>query len=303
VSLRTPSPETLRPIGAELGLITGVFVVLFLWQRLLRTAPLAAVQPSVGGSPAAGAVNGGLLLCGIVAVVGAYAAVRDVDTGVTRPSAADLWWAGPATLTPPALVTLTALVGSATGVRYGSLTGTAVAADPPLGPVVLVAGLGLLIGVPSLVAVCQVVVQGSFTHVVDGDTAALLTTALTGFVAVSNTGGLTPIPDTGRLIGTVGFAGLLGVGVFVDEQIDRRPVRLVGYLPVAALGLLVVGSGLAGVDSAAAGLFAATRLATLGIAAWSYDRTGSLLVPALVYASVLLADEVVVVVFEAGAGL
>lgn len=302
MSLRTLSRRTILSIGVELGLVTGVLGVLYLWQRLLRTVR-AGDLVAARGLLFAGVVHGGLLLGGLVAVVGAYAAVRGVETGVALPSVDGLRWLGLAALTPPTLVALTASVGSITGVRYGSLTRTAVAADPPLRPVLAVTGLGLLVGVPALALVCQILVQGSFAHVVDGDAVVLPTTALTGLVSVSDTGSLTAVPDFGRLVGAVVFATLLVAGAFADGRIDGRWLRPLVYLPAAALGLLVVGTGVAGLDSVAAGLFAATRLATLGVAAWSYERTGSLLVPALAYASLLSADRVVVVAFEAGMGL
>ena len=303
MSLHTRARRTLPPIGVELGLVTGVLAVLYLWRRLLRAVPPIGADATTQGLLFAGAVHGGLLLGGLVAVVGAYAAARSVDTGVALPSVDDLSRIGIAMLTPLSLVALTALVGSATGVRYGSLTRTAVAADPPLTPVLIVTGLGLLVGVPALAVVCQVLVQGSFARIVDSGTAVLLTTALTAFLTVSDTGSLTAIPDLGRLVGTAVFVALLGGGALFARRIDRRRVRLLAFLPVAAFGLFLVGTGITGIDSVAAGLFAATRLATLGVAAWSYDRTGSLLVPALAYASLLSADRVVVVAFEAGLGM
>lgn len=296
----------IRPIATEFGAVAVVVVVLFLWQRLLRIASSDAFgAPPVDGLLFAGGVYGALFLAGLVAIVGTYAAVRNVDCGLARPTAADLPWLGVAALSPLGCVALTALVASATGVRYGSLTGTAVAADPPLVPVVSVAGLALLVGVPSLVAVCQVLVQGSFARAVDGDAVVVPTTVVAGFVTVSDTGGLTAVPDPGRLAGVVTFAVLLGGAVLANERIDvrRRRFRVLPFLPVTALAAFVVGSGLAGLGSVAAGLFAATQFATLAVAAYTYARTESLLVPAVAYAALLSANRVVVVGFEAGVGL
>ncbi|WP_338739589.1 hypothetical protein [Haloplanus salilacus] len=292
---------SLRPAATEFVVVAAVLVVLYLWQRLLRLASSVAF----GSLPVAGGVSGALFLAGVVAIIGGYARVRHVDCGLRPPTAGDLPWIGVAAGSPLGLVTLTALVSRATGVRYGSLTGTAVAADPPLVPVVTVAGLGLLVGIPSLVVVCQVLVQGSFARVVDGDAVVVPTTAVTGFVTVSDTGGLAAIPGLGRLGGVVVFAVLLGGAALANERIDphRRGLRVLAYLPVAALVALAVGSGVAGLGSVAAGLFAATQFVTLGVAAYAYARTGSLLVPAFAYAALLSANRVVVVAFEAGAGL
>jgi hypothetical protein len=291
-------------LAVEFAAVTAVLAAVTLWGRLLR-ALSSGLGSLPGGLPVAGVAYGGLFLAGLAAIVGGYAAVRNVDRGLTRPTVADLPWVGAAALSPLGLVALTALVARATGVRYGSLTGTAVAADPPLVPVVTVAGLALLVGVPSLVAVCQVLVQGSFARVLDRDAAVVPTTAVTGFVTAGGAGGLTAVPDPGRLAGAAAFALLLGAGVVASERLDprRRRLRALAYLPVAALAAVVVGSGLAGLGSVAAALFAATRVATLGVAAFAYARTGSLFVPAAAYAALLSADRVVVVVFEAGAGL
>lgn len=294
-----PPIRSSRRIAREFGLVIAMLAGLYLWRQLVTEA-LSVAGLASGGVFVTGLVSGGILLAGLVALVGAYAAVRNIDFGLALPSTADLPAVALAVLIPVALVALTKLAGVATGVPYNSLTKTAVAADAPLLPVLRIAVIGLLVGVPALVVVCQVLIQGSFEQVVGGDAAILLTTVVTGFVMVSNTGGLTTVPDLGKLLGAAVFALLLGVGLFVDERADHDWLRWLGYAPVLVFAAIVVLSGIAAVESVAGGLFAATQLAVLGVAAVTYDRTESLLVPALAYASLLLANRVVVVVFEAG---
>jgi hypothetical protein len=302
MSLRTDGRAAIRrarPLAIEFGIVTAVLIGLHLWQRLV-----SGVLASVGSLPAnvlvSGFVSGGFLLLGTLLFTVAYATGRGIDPGLTVPTIADLPAVALAVLVPSTLVALTKLVGVVTSVPYNTLTKTAVAVDPPLLPVALIAGLSLLVGVPALVAVCQVLVQESVDRVVDGDAAVVLTTLATGFVMVSTAGGLTTVPDRGKLAGAVVFVLLLGVALAADARCNRDWVRWLATTPVVAFVTLVVLSGIAGVDSVAGCLFAATQLATLGVAAHTYDRTDSLCVPALAYASLLLTNRTVIVGFEAG---
>jgi len=288
-----------RAVTVEFAIVTVALVGLYLWQHLVAGA-LSLLGSPPGGVFVGGIVSGGLLLLGIVLFTGAYVSVRGVDPGLGLPTTADAPAVALAVLVPAGLVALTKLVGVATGVPYNALTKTAVAADSRLRPILLVATLGLLVGVPALVAICQVLVQGSFDRVVAGDAAVVLTALVTGFVMVSTTGGLATIPDRGKLGGTVLFALLLGGALVADDRFDRDWLRSLAAAPAVGFVALVVLSGVAGVDTVAGGLFASTQLATLGVAAYTYDRTASLPVPALAYASLLLANRAVVVVFEAG---
>lgn len=296
-----PPRRSRRPIAREFGVVTVVLVGLFLWQHLVQRALTAAFgTPAFGDVLVGGLVNGVLLLGGLVAFAGAYAAVRNLDWGLALPSTADLPTVGLTALAPVALVALTKLVGVVTGVPYNSLTKTAVAADASLLPVALLAGIGLLVGVPALVVTCQVLVQRSFERAVGADGAVALTTLVTGFAMVSTIGGLTPVPDSGKLAGVALFAGLLGVALYATERATRDWLRYLGCAPLVAFVAVVALSGIAQVESVAGGLYALTQIAVLGVAAYGYDRTGSLLVPALAYTSSLLASRTVVVVFEAG---
>jgi hypothetical protein len=302
VSLHAAAARSARSLAVEFGLVTAALVCLVLWRRLLDGLLSATLgSPSArGGLLVSGLVDGGLLLVGLVAFAGVYVRVRDVDVGVARPTTADLPTLAAAALTPLALVAATKLVGVATGVPYNALTKASVAADAPLGPIVFVAGLGLLVGVPALLVVCQVLVQGSFERVVDGDAAVVLTTLVAGFLFVNDAGGLTTLPERGKLAGAAVLAGLVGAALVVHERTGRDWLRYLGAAPAVAFVTLVGLSAVASVDTLAGGLFALAHLVTFAVAAFAYDRTDSLLGPAVAYASLLLADRAVVVVFEAG---
>ncbi|QZP37294.1 hypothetical protein [Halobaculum magnesiiphilum] len=290
--------RTNRRIAAELSTLTAALVGLSLWQRAVSAA--FASSPPFGGVLVGGLVAGGVFVAGVAAFAGAYASVRGIGPGVRLPSRRDLPLAAAAVAVPVALVALTELVGTVTGVPYNSLTKTSVAADASLTPVVLVTAVGAVAAVPALVIVCHVLVQGSLARAVDDGTAVVLTTLVAGFVLVGGTGGLVPVPDTGKLVGAVLFTLLVGVGVFAADRVERERVKFLAYVPLLSFGAVVLLSGVAGIGSVAGGMFAGTRLAVLGVAAYTYDRTDSLLVPALAYTSLLAADRAVVVVLEAG---
>jgi len=290
------------PFAVELGIITALLIGVYLWQELVRESltTVFGTPPVVGGIFLSTLVSGGVLILGLIVFTGAYATFRNIDIGLRIPSRNDVSLAGIAVLVPVVCVAVTKLVGTVTGVPYNSLTMTSVAADAPVLPVLLIAGLGLIIGVPALVVICQVLIQGSFEQVVSASPAIVLTTAMTGFVMVSNTGGLATVPELGKLIGVVVFTLSLGVAVYANERVDRSWLRYLGFAPVLLVTAIIILSGIAEIETIAGGLYAATQLAVLGVAAYTYNETESLFVPALAYTSLLLANRTVVFVFEAG---
>lgn len=289
-------------IGAEFAVVTVGLVGLYLWREAVTVAhpSLAGVIPQFEGLLVDGLVSGGVFVAGVGLSAAAYASYRGADAGVALPARSALPSVALAVVVPVLLVGLTKLVGALTGVPYNSLTMTAYAADASVWPVVAVAGLGLLVAVPTLVLVCQVFVQGSFRQVVEGDVAIVATTLLAGFAMVSDTGGLDAVPDEGKLAGTALFAIALGFGLYGRELFESERLRYLAYAPLALVAALVLLSVVAEIESVAGGLFVATHVVTLGVAAYTFDRTDSLLVPALAYLCLMLSNRTVVFVFEAG---
>ena len=304
MSLRNGALPSLRldqPILVEFGLVTVLLAGVFLWQRVvIAQAALLGLLPSADSLLLTGLISGGLLIGGVVGLAVAYVSGRDLDVGLSRPTRADLPLVALASVGPIAFVGLTKLVGTETGVPYNSLTMTFYAADAPLVPVATVAGLGLLVGVPTLVVVCQVFVQESFIQVVEDDVAIVLTMLVAGFLVGSSTGGFSVAPELGRLVGAGAGVIALGVAVYGREQVAHDGLRYLTYVPTVAVAGVIVISGLAEIGSVAGGLFAATHLAVLGIAAYTYDRTDSLVVPALAYGCLSASNTLVVYLFEAG---
>jgi len=295
-----PVPDTRRPwhqFVVEFGLVTGVLVAVALWYRLCGAA-LAAV----GGRSSllvSGVGFAALFLAGLGAGTVAYATARDIDAGVRLPSPSAWRAVVAAAVVPPAFVALTKLVGVATGVPYNTLTKTAIAADPPLGPVALLAGLTLSIRVPALVLVCQVLVQRGFERSGGDAWAVVATTLVAAFALVGTAGSVTPAPDAGKLAGLALVAGSLLCWDYASRS-ERRTVRRLGPVPFTLVLVLLGLAALVSVRSFAGACFAFAQVGTFAVAAEAFRRTDSLLPPALAYASLVVANRVVVVGFEAG---
>jgi hypothetical protein len=297
-----PAPLASVPVVAELAVVVCALVVLHLWRRVVTALQprLLATVPDGTVAPVGSVLVGGVLLAGVVAFGGVYARLRDIDAGLRPPTGTSWRLPALASLLPPTLVALTKAVGVATGVPYSTLTMSAYGAGVPAAAVLSLLGPGLLVGALSLTVVCQVLVQGTFARVVDGRRAALLTTVLGAVVLTSSTGGLTPVPDRGKLALAAVFVVTLALALYAVDEVAREWLQYLAYLPVSAVLGLVVLSWAGATDSIAELLFGTTHVAVLGLAAVGRERTDSLVVPAVAYLSLLLADEAVVVLFEAG---
>lgn len=290
------------PVVLEFGIVTALLAVVALWRALATDVVAVASEwvPSGAGVLSGGLVGGGVLLAGLAGVAAAYTRFRGVDVGTRLPSRDAAPMVGLAALTPVVGVSVSRLLAAVTGVPFTSLTKTSVAGDVPLAPLLVVAGLGVLVGVPALVLTCQVLVQASFGQVVGADTAVGLTTAVAGLALVSDTGGLAVAPAFGRLVGVVAVALALGLAASALGRFDDDRLRYLGTVPLVVVAASVALAGIVAVETLAGGAYAVTQLAVLGVAAYTYDRTRSLLVPALAYASLLLTTRAVVLAVETG---
>ncbi|WP_436929212.1 hypothetical protein, partial [Halosimplex halobium] len=85
----------------------------------------------------------------------------------------------------------------------------------------------------------------------------------------------------------------LGVAVYADRRVDDRRARAAALLPVALAVALAAFSVGRGIDGPLELLTPATHVALVGVAAYAYVGTRSLLAPALAYLSYALASVVV----------
>lgn len=306
-----PSDESRsrHPIATELAFVVGALVALVLWEHIARTYLFPAVGLAPGGWTfeavdsllVSGAVTGALLLAGVVAVAAGYVAARDVAVGGALPVPGRGPEVAGAVLLPVALVVVTKLVGVLTGTAYSTLVRRSYGAEATAWHAVSMTVLTLFVAVPAAVVVCQVLVQGSFRRAVGDAEAAVLTTLVAGVLLVDPDGGtLDVLPSRGPVLGAVLFVAALAVALYGRERVERPWLRASAYLPVATIVAGTALSGVAAIDTVAGGLFVLVQFAVLGVAADSYERTESLLVPALAYAGFLATSEAVVFLLEAG---
>lgn len=306
MSLHRPSAlRSNHPLAMELGLVVAVLVGVALWERVVRglSGLLRVVLGPAATLTLSSLVTTVLFLAGLVALAGAYATARNDDVGLSLPTRADTPAITLAVFAPVVLVGITALVGTHTGVPYSTLAESYYTGESQLELLAIVAGLGLLLSVPSLVVIAQVVVQRSLERALEGDHVALVTTLVAGFLLTeTTTGGLNPIPEFGKLVGAAAVVLALLATRYVSERVDADLTRHVEHLPVLLFVVFVVLSAGAEVDSVAGACYALVPFAVVGVAAFGYDRSGSLLVPALAYLAASIA-ETAVLVLEAGVRL
>jgi len=302
MSLRSAAPGLGdHPLATELAAVVLALLGVHLWRRVATMLqPAVSNAVPVDGLVADSLLAGAVLVGGLVAYVGAYAALRGVDVRLAPPSAGDRRRLGFALLLPPGLVACTKAVGDATGVPYNALTASAWGAGTPATTFLALLGPAVLVGACSLTVVCHLLVQGTFERVVDGRRAAVLTTVLAAVVLTGAPGGLTAFPQPGKLALAVAFVVALGIALYAVENVDRDALAYLAYLPVTAVLGLVIIAWAADTGSVAELLYGATQVAVLWVAATGYDRTDSLLLPAAAYGSLLLSQEAVVYLFEAG---
>lgn len=295
-----------RP-ATELAFVVSALVAVALWERLARGFVIPGVGFGYGGYGYAafdsilipGVVTGGIIFVGVAAIAGVYVTARDVDVGGLRPIGRLPTVAG-AAFAPVALVALTKLVAAASGTTYGALFQRSYGEPATVGMFVSTTVLMVFLLAPTLLLVCQVIVQGGLRRVVSDDVVAAATTLVTGFLLVDATGGLEMLPEPGKLAGAALFVVAVALAQYGSARFERPRVRYLALVPAALLVGLTVVTGIAGVETVPAALFLGVKVAVLGVAAYAYERTGSLLAPALTYASFLATSEAVVYLFEAG---
>ncbi|WP_338729563.1 hypothetical protein [Haladaptatus sp. DJG-WS-42] len=296
--IQSLSSRSIHRVLVELGVVGAMLGVVYLWRQGLRA--IAQSHTSVLGSVSVvgGFASGFIFLAGLIVFIAAYASIRDVWPGLSlpaRPNRIALVLAG---IGPLAFVALTKLVGVLTGIPYRTLTKTSYATDAALAPILLIIGLAVVIGVPTLVLICQVLVQGTLRQVFDGTATVILTAVLAGVAMVSTTGGFALAPDLGKLVGTFLLVLTLGIALYATARTQRASIRYLAYLPLVLLAVVILVPGINATDSVAEGLFTLTHLAVFAIAAYTYERSDSLLPPAVAYLSLSLANYAVVLGFE-----
>lgn len=300
-----------HPIVAELFTIICVVLVVKLWVLLgwrgpvgnaVIGLPLTEVL-GVHGTAAFAAsafVSSGLLLASVGLIAAIYVTLRGLSVGRLFPAVADAWLLVPAITAPALLVAVTDLAGGLTGQSFSSVVLLRYGSEASIGFFVTTLGVKLFATVPLVVLVNQVVVQSSFRRTVGGDGAIVLTILLTAFVV--GEGGLDTFGEFGRYVALVLFAVAVLVTLVAWSRFDRHWIRAIASFPAVLFVFLAGVEWLASIGSLSAGLYGIATVTTLAVAAYTYERSNALLVPALAYSSLLVASELVLFVLESGTG-
>lgn len=307
LDLPSPVDRSNHPIAVELAVIVAMIAGLSFWPGLARQAvrvfdvDLPLVSSTLLNHAFDVLVTGGIFLGGVVLFTAAYTDYRGMGRGLRLPARTHLPLVVATGATPVAFAGVTKLVADLTGVGYTSLTSIQFNPNTVVPILDVVLAFRVFLNVVTLVVVCHLLIQGSFRQATDDETAIVLTTVVAGFLLETSTSfGGGGVLRYGRLFGAVLFVGLLGWGFYVSSRLSTDRRRGFAYLPLAVFVVGTVLAGIAEIGSVAEGLFGTMHLATFGIAAYSYDRTSSVLPPALAYTGLSFATVGIDFVLESG---
>jgi len=297
-----------RSLAREATVAVLAFGAFILWIEALSPVARAAVetiQPDAFASSDLGALTAvalttnSVLVAGAVAFGLAYARLRGRHISVSLPGRADAGVVASAVLVPVAAVAAVAAIASATGTTLAALDNTSYAHDPrPLVPAVVTL-LAISVNLPAYVVVTHVVVQRTLRAAGRPLVAVGATTLLVGTIGPEN------VVGTGLPARTVAVSLLLGASIALPavaaEAFDSEwlPLVCAGPLVVFAGGILVNWVGQ--MDGTAAGGFALAELVVVGVGAYGYEQTDSLVVPALTYVAFVVTVDAVA--FALGTGV
>ncbi|SFK76362.1 hypothetical protein SAMN04487950_0972 [Halogranum rubrum] len=155
--------------------------------------------------------------------------------------------------------------------------------------------------VSGMVLLYHVLIQGALQRVFDHDRnlTVVVTTLLGGYLVASTVvtyGSFTNGPWVSlwgaRAAVAVLFVLALGIVVYADERSDASRMHGLGLLATLATLVLAVFVLMTEAGSPEGGLVVLTRAAVVGLAAYTYDRTESLVSPTLVYATYAIVSTV-----------
>lgn len=233
-----------------------------------------------------------LVLAGIGALSTSYASWRGYSHPVSIPDRAEGWLTGAAMAGTAVLALLPFLL---LAVRMDVDVGHVTSTVSNIGGISLNRTLmRIALFVSGMVLLYHGIVQGALQRVVghERDLAVVTTTLFGGYLVTPSvvTYGTFANGPWLYLWGTraavaVLFVLTLGVAVYADERVDDSRMRTLALLP--ALAVLTLAAVVLTVEAESPGgaLVILTRIAVVGVAAYTYDRTESVVTPTLVYAT------------------
>lgn len=234
-------------------------------------------------------LHGALYLAGLGVLAIAYGSVRGVSYPLSIPGRARSRVVGVAVAGAAVLASLSYLPFA---VQSGPELAAALASTTPRTLLFGRTPFGLAVFVPSMALLYHGLVQGGFRRAFDRERAVVATTVVGGYLAIPSSAlpvGIFRGPWLHAAGNRAAVGALcvltLAIAVYWSEGVDDDRVRALAVVPLA-LALTLVGITLAGsVDRLVELVPMVSRMALVGVAAYAYDGTDSLLGPALVYAA------------------
>ncbi|WP_436909317.1 hypothetical protein [Halosimplex marinum] len=308
VPTQVRAPFDRRPLAREAAVAVAAFGAFVLWihalwpvASTLRSVvrPGALAETGLGSLAATALTNAAVVVAGTIVFTVAYARVRGRPLPLGSPDRADLPVVAAAVLAPVGVVAAVQLLAGATGTNLAALTGSSYAAGADPFTAGVVTALGLSFGLPAYVLVTHALVQRTLRSAASPAAAVGLTTLLVGTV------GPTDLVSAGLplrvAVVTLLLIASIALPVYAADAFDRGWLSALSALPLAVFAagaLLQWVTGLDGVAGAALGL---AEVGLVGISAYAYERTESLLPPALAYAAFVVARDAVAFLVGTGA--
>lgn len=285
-----------RAFAVELGIVIALFVA---FTAYTITLDMVLDPYFLDSDTALLIVRSALVLAGMGVLATSYAAWREYSLSVSLPDRADGRLIVTAIAGTAVLATLPFLL-LAVRMDVGVSHVTATVAD--LGGVFLTRPLiRITLFVAGMVILYHGFVQGALQRVIghDRNLAVVVTTLLGGYMVAPNVvtyGTFATGPWLflwgPRAAVAVLFVFALGVAVYATKRVDDGRMHKLAMLPaMVTLGLtvLVLSSE---VGSPAGALVMVARVTVVGVAAYAYNRTESIVSPALVYATYAVVSTV-----------
>lgn len=312
-SLRLPSDVDHRALVVELALIfvllVGVQVYVNLLDSVVRPVKPLAETAGLNRHFAGTAVRGLLVLGGLGAFAAAFAAARDVTIPRSFPSRDAV-----------GLLTLASAAGAVLGfatllpaaIVYG-LNADQVVVGLATVPADLFGrtAIAIAVFVGGMTILYHGLVQGALGHLFDRDRTVIATVLLSAYV-VTPQFGISALPVRGgpwlaltpeRTVVAVLCLVAFGASSYAYRAVDDSRIQRAAPLPVLLALVLAVVVLAVRITSPWDVVAISTRIALVGVAAYAYSRTKSLLGPAVTYGAYALASLVVhSVAFAAVAG-
>ncbi|WP_135366164.1 hypothetical protein [Halosimplex halophilum] len=306
---RTPSVRARRGVDpravvAHLAVVVVLLVALEAYVNLTDAAvrpvqDLVAASTGINPHLIRAVVQSLLVLGGLGALAAVAVSERDLRFPLSVPERDAAGLVGVGALGAAVLAGLQILPAVVTGALSGGNVAAAVAGLP--GQLAGRTLVFLAVFVAGMAVLYHGLVQGLLRRSVGSERAVVATTLLSAYFATPrfgpSTGGVRGGPWLDVSLTRAAVAVLvvvaLAVAVYAVERVDDRRVRAAAAVPVVAAVALATVSFWQGVDLPWEALTATSRVALVGVAAYVYADTDSLLAPAAVYGSYALVSLVV----------